>query len=205
MAALSDQWGSGILCSFDALDAELGVLINIAGECSLVLRAVRQSDYPDERVIEFVERLKGDLDANQELLDRLARTVRATTTEPCRCSRVTAKSWCLAVRMLAANLAFVSPQLDLPTWRKQIAEWPLIDFPSLATSIEQELDIARGQKQTPVKSKRGRRRDTDPDADARLAAEFKKSGLTYTGFAARKGVKPRDVKLAIDRARKRRN
>ncbi len=55
-------------------------------------------------------------------------------------------------------------------------------------------------------AKRGRKQDTDPTADARLRDEWEQSGCTsYAQFAAKKGngLKATDVKLAIDRARKR--
>jgi hypothetical protein len=62
---------------------------------------------------------------------------------------------------------------------------------------------SHGMTQAEGRCGRGRPRDTDAAADARLRDEWQQSGLSsYAQFAAKKGMKARDVKLAVDRARK---
>jgi hypothetical protein len=61
-------------------------------------------------------------------------------------------------------------------------------------------------RQPAERSKRGRKPDTDPPADALLRDEWERSGCsTYAAFAARmgKGLTAAKVRAAVDRARKR--
>jgi hypothetical protein len=122
------------------------------------------------------------------------------------------------VQHLACEL-FGHATFDAKTWER-LENWLLTEHaasrskfllmePSgvvdlLRKAVEAKATRTATVRRKAPRGKGGRRRDTDPVADAKLRDEWEASGLaTYAQFAARKKMDTKAVKDAIDRARKR--